>query len=102
MKEPLKIVNIALGVLLLLAILPFPYGYYTFLRLAVFIGGSFLAYQLYLRESVGWAVVLACMAILFNPLIPVYLTREIWLPIDLLCAGLLFYTSFTLKGVKNE
>jgi len=91
MKEPLKIINIVLGVLLLLAILPFPYGYYTFLRLAVFIGGSFLAHQLYQRESIGWAVVLACIAILFNPLIPVYLSREAWFPIDLVSSGIFFY-----------
>lgn len=102
MKKPLKNITIVLGVLLLLAIFPLTYGYYTFLKLAVFVGGSFLAYQFYQQKNAGWAVVLASMAILFNPIIPVYLTREAWLPIDLLCGGLLFYKSFALKGINNE
>lgn len=102
MKEPLKTISITLGVLLSLAIFPFPYGYYSFLRLAVFVGGSFLSYQLYQHKSVGWAVVLACIAILFNPLIPVYLTREIWLPIDLICAVLFFVTSQQINEVIKE
>lgn len=91
MKEPLKTTSIVLGVLLLLAIFQFPYGYYTFLRLAVFVGGSFLAYQLYQLKSVSLAIALVCIAILFNPLIPVYLSRETWLPIDLVSSGIFFY-----------
>jgi hypothetical protein len=34
---------------------------------------------------------LAGIAILFNTIIPVYLSREIWLPIDLISSCILFY-----------
>ncbi len=102
MKEPIKTVATIVGILLLLAILPLPYGYYTFLRLVVSIGGVFLAYQLYERKLQGWSVVLALLAVLFNPIIPVYLSREVWLPIDLVSAGLFLYIGFIVEDKDYE
>lgn len=101
MKEPIKTVAPIVGFLLLLAILPLPYSYYTFLRLTVFVSSLFLAYQLYEKKSHGLSLVLVGLALLFNPLIPVYLSREAWLPIDLVSAGLLFYVGHhASKGAK--
>lgn len=91
MKEPIKTIATIVGFLLLIAILPLPYGYYTFLRLVVFGGGFFLAYQLHEQKVPNWSVAMAVLAMLFNPFIPVYLSREVWLPIDLMSAGLFFY-----------
>lgn len=98
MKEPLKHISIALGVLILLAIFPLPYGYYTFLRLTVFIGGLFLAYCFYQRRNVSLVLILVSIVILFNPFIPIYLTREIWLAIDLICAGSFFCIRKLISG----
>jgi len=100
MRELSRVISYILGILLLLAVLPLPYGCYTFLRLVIFIGGLFLAYQIHKQKQFGWAIGLVGIAILFNPLIPVYLTREIWLPIDLVSAGLFFYSSSLMKDMK--
>ena len=77
--------------LLLLALLPFPYGFYTVLRLVVCSTAVLLTYDEYRlcgRVS-GWAIVLAGFVLLFNPLIPIHLTREIWAPIDVATGVLL-------------
>ena len=84
---------LAPAVLLILALLPFPYGYYVLLRLVVCGTAALLSYDEYrLRGRVsGWTMVLAGVALLFNPLIPVHLTREIWAPIDLGTALLVIF-----------
>ena len=68
-----------------LAILPLPYGYYTFLRIAI---TGISAYLVYLRKDNKDKsfYVLIAIAILFNPLIPIHLPREIWIPIDIILA----------------
>lgn len=59
-----------------------PYGYFVFLRIVVcfcaFIFTAIFAGQK--RETL--VVIFAGIAILFNPLLPIYLTREKWLVID--------------------
>ncbi len=79
--------------LLLLALLPFPYGFYVMLRLIVCSTSVLLTYDEYrLRGRVsGWAIVLAGIALLFNPLIPVHLTRDTWVPIDVATGALLIF-----------
>lgn len=97
MKEPTKTIATIVGFLLLIAILPLPYGYYTFLRLMVFGGGLFLAYQLYEQKLSSWSVAMAVLAVLFNPFIPVYLSRGVWLPIDIVGATIFFLVSGKLE-----
>ena len=76
--------------LLFLALLPFPYGFYVLLRLVVCSAAGLLTYNEYsLRGTVsGWTIVLASVMLLFNPIVPVHLTREIWAPINI-ATGLL-------------
>ncbi|SOE17227.1 hypothetical protein SAMN05877838_2122 [Hoeflea halophila] len=83
--------------LLILAVLPMPYGFYTFLRIAVTLAAVIAAYVIYqASQSLRWeVVVMGLVAILFNPVFQVSLSRTIWLPIDLLCAALFFYVAVT-------
>lgn len=87
------------AILLFLALLPFPYGYYILLRLGVGIAAGFLTYDEYrLRGRVsGWTVALAIVALLFNPIIPVHLTREIWVPINI-ATGLMFLLHWRVRS----
>ena len=66
--------------MLVAALLPWPYGYYNFLRFCVCGSAAFLAYQQWTHDDAAskWAVVLVGIALLYNPLVPVHLTREIW------------------------
>ena len=82
---------LAPAVLLVLAVFPLPYGYYTLLRICICGASAYLAFQAWERESsVGlWVVVFAVLAVLYNPLVPVYLTKGIWAFINLGTAALL-------------
>lgn len=96
----IKSLCIIVGVLLLIAIFPLPYGYYTFLRLIVFISSLILTFHLREKALYNLSLAMIVLAILFNPIIPVYLSREIWLPIDLASAGLFFITANSVE--KHE
>ena len=76
------------AVMLVVALAKLPYGYYTLLRLVVTVCATVIAFDIYKRDAVSaWFCAFVGMALLFNPLIPVHLTRGIWAPIDLACAG---------------
>jgi uncharacterized protein DUF6804 len=79
------------ALLALIAIAPLPHGFYTLLRVVVCGASAFLAYRQYEQKKGvdGWALFLGLAAVLFNPLIPVYLTRGIWFFLDIAVAGLL-------------
>ena len=64
----------------------FPYGFYTLLRFVVTIFCGYVAYLLYkVFEGKNYLYVLyGFLAILFNPVIPIHLDREIWQVIDVI------------------
>ena len=73
-------------ILLLLAVMPMPYGYYQFLRIAITIVASINAFELYNKNKTSLLVVFVSIIILYNPIIPIHLSKEIWMPINLLTA----------------
>jgi predicted membrane protein len=75
------------GIILLLGILPlFPYAYYQILRWITTITAILLVFK-YVpeRKNVLSAISLA-IAIFFNPISPIFLSRGIWITIDFLVA----------------
>ena len=84
--------------MLLLALLPLPYDFYTILRLVAFIVFSWAAYISYKNETqiLPWAFGL--LLVLFNPIIPIHLSREVWIPIDLGATLFIFMNRNSLKG----
>lgn len=82
--------------LLFLAITNMPIGYYSLLRILVTIGAGMVIIK-ELKDGAGlWVLIFGIMAILFNPLIPIYLgEKENWIMIDLV-AGILF----SLKSIS--
>ena len=91
-----KFIYGAAALICLVAILPLPYGFYTFVRLAVTAASVLAAIQLKNKENFLW-VVFAGVALLFNPLFPVYLDRDIWFFIDLIVSGLFGWMTFKVK-----
>ncbi len=77
-------------VMLLIALAPLPYAYYMVLRVVVCAAAAFLTVIDYERAGrvSGWALALFGLAILFNPIVRVHLTREIWMAANLLSAAL--------------
>ena len=68
------------------AIAEWPYGYYSLLRWITCITSVLVAFQVF-EKNIDWAkVVFIVIAILFNPLAPIYLSRSTWIPIDIITA----------------
>lgn len=78
--------------MLFVALTDLPYGYYTLLRIAVTVAAVWSAWAFCARVRTGWAVAFGVVALVFNPIIPVYLDRETWTVIDV-GAGALFLVS---------
>ena len=90
------------GIILIAGIIPsWPYDYYVLLRWAIFFSALITAYGFYNSKLTGWTLVFGAIAFLFNPIIPVYLTRQIWTPIDLVAGVLYFLAAFSSKEKKN-
>lgn len=84
----LKSVNILCSILLFVALLHLPIKYYRFLRVVVFIGSLLII--LNKEVKLLWKLFFLPIAILFNPIIPVYLYfKSYWIPLDII-AGVLF------------
>lgn len=87
--------------MLLLAVLPLPYGYYILLRWIVCGSGVIFAIA-------GWhflkplAVLSSLQAILFNPLVPVYLNKEAWSVVDLAAAIYILIAWALLQGRQKN
>ena len=91
--------KVILAILLFVALLDLPYGYYQFLRLVI--SGSMI-YLIYTERNTlyKWKIfVYAALTILFNPIFPIYLTREIWITIDIL-SGIVLLSTWAL--VRNK
>ena len=88
-----KIIYGVAGFLCLVAVFPLPYGFYSFLRLAVTVASIIAALELKKENNFLW-VLFGGIALLFNPLFPVHLGREFWLLIDLAVAGTFGWMAF--------
>lgn len=78
--------------MLLFAATPLPYVYYQVLRWLTCGVGVFVAFEAYRCRKI-WAVcIFGLIAILFNPIVPIHLSKEQWWLPDFVCA-LLFATS---------
>lgn len=82
----LKIIS---AVLLFTAIFELPYGYYEFLRIAIFIGMAFLLFAERESKPELQLILYAGIGILFNPFIPIHLERNIWFYLDISISVLL-------------
>lgn len=81
------------AVALFLAIFSWPYGYYVLLRWGISIIAGYSAYRFYEIKQSSPAYVLVGIAVLFNPILPVYLTKGIWIVLDLVVVFIFLYTA---------
>lgn len=92
--------------MLFIAIAPLPYGFYTFMRIIVCGCAAYMAYQGFSNEDKGaWAWILGIIAILFNPVATIHMTKEIWMAVDFV-TGVLFsflaYESYKYEKSSNS
>lgn len=69
--------------MLFLALARWPYGYYQILRWVVCGASAWSVYLAIQTDKNGWAWTLGTIAVLFNPILPIYLTRDIWSFLDI-------------------
>lgn len=82
------------SILLLVAILDMPSEYYEFLRVSVFSVSAFVAYKNYEAKDNAMAVAFIIVAVLFNPIYPIYLDNEtLWKFIDFSTAVLFIFNA---------
>jgi len=88
--------------LLALALAPWPYGYYQVLRIVVTGWAVFLAWDQYQQAKAWtmWVIGFAAIAVLFNPVAPIYLSRGTWAVLDL--AGALAFAAFAVIAPKGS
>jgi hypothetical protein len=97
----IRIVAIAAAVALATAILTLPYSYYQVLRLGIFAAGLYCGIKAKSAGDDKLAYCLLFAALVFNPFLPVYLTREIWMPIDLIAAALFGFTAYKAPKISS-
>tara|TARA_B100000029_G_scaffold472494_1_gene513051 strand:- start:475 stop:792 length:318 start_codon:yes stop_codon:yes gene_type:complete len=99
-KNSLALFFLIPAVLLIIApLISFPYGFYTLVRLIVSVTSGFIIYHSY-KEAGGIneiSIIFALILILYNPLAPVHLSREIWMPINFITSGIYIYGFYKIK-----
>ncbi len=84
-----------LAILFLLGALGnWPYSYYQLLRWFILGVGGYSAYLSYNSGRKVWTGIFGTIALLFNPIIPFYLSRNSWQPIDVIVAIIFFISLF--------
>lgn len=69
---------------LFISVIPgLPYGYYQLLRWLVCGSACYGALQAHEQNQQYWKCVFIGLAVIFNPILPIHLSRELWLPIDI-------------------
>lgn len=81
---------------LMIGILPLPYGFYTLLRIVVTGAAALAAYLAYRKaDRVDALVVISgLVGVLFNPLVPVFLDKGAWVILDLAAAAWFAFLAF--------
>ena len=101
-KRP-HIIPAAVAALMLFGALgDWPYVYYQLLRFVVCGVSGYTAFVVFKWQKLWATWLFALIAILFNPLIPIHLPREVWQLIDVACVFLFIAVVAILKEPKEQ
>lgn len=99
MQKPIIYICVAM---LFIAALPVPvYGYYVLLKIVV---TTVFGYAAYITFSKGKNILpwlFGLVAVAFNPVIPVHLSKEAWVVIDIAAGIFLLVSSGRISGTKE-
>ena len=103
MEKTLSNIGLALAALLLMCLLPMPYGFYLFVRFAAMIVFACFAYNFYNAKQIPLCVIFAALAILFQPFAKIALGRDLWQMVDVIAAiGLIYIWHKSRKADNKE
>ena len=89
------------AILLVLGIFSWPYGYFVMLRWIVCGTAIVLANKYFELKLNHWTVIFGCIALIFNPIFPVYLSKAVWVSIDFISAILFFLVGYSIRTNKQ-
>jgi len=100
-KEIIKYKKVfsVISILMLLLAIPsiWPYVYYQILRWVVTGTALLLLWIAYKLEKKTWLWIMGAIAILFNPIVPIYLNKGTWVIIDFIAAIVFIISLFKIK-----
>ena len=97
----LKGISLLCASVLFIAVFYWEIEYYTFLRILVSAGAILVITSLKQKQFL-WIITFILIAILFNPIAPIYLYKKLyWIPIDII-SGILFLLITFLKQPRKE
>ena len=85
----MKYLYLILSLLLLLCLLPMPYGYYMLVRFVSMVAFGVMTYRYYTQSKVALTATFTSLALLFQPFIKIALGRTMWNIVDVIVAILL-------------
>jgi hypothetical protein len=96
----MKTFHLVIGILLLLCLLPMPYGYFMLVRFISCISFIYFAYQHYQQQNKNLMFIFGALALLFQPFFKISLGRTVWNIVDVAVAIFLLVLVFTNKIEK--
>ena len=100
-KINIELVKLIAAIILFICPFDMLYWFYDIVRTLALIGFGFLAFVAFKRKKNIEAIVFICLAILFQPILKIHLTKAIWIVIDLVVGIWLIISLFT-NGKKEK
>ena len=102
--KPVSIVpQLICGIMLLWALNPGnPYGYYVLLRIVLCAACAYIAMRAAEIGKTNWTWILGVTAVIYNPLIRIHLTRQLWSVINVATILLLIATFWSLRKPESQ
>jgi len=101
-KEAISYKNTATIIVIGMLLLAIPtglwgYGYYVLLRWVVTGTALFILWTAYEFKKTTWLWIMGIIALLFNPIAPIYLDKDTWVVIDFIVAVIFLISIFKLR-----
>lgn len=93
-------IKLVLAFLMVLCLLPMPYGFYNLVRFLSMIGFAILAVRAYHNRRITLSVVYGSLVLMFQPFIKLVLGRDVWIIVDVAVALFLIVTIVKNKEIR--
>lgn len=90
----IKILSIIAIILLVKAISGNPYSYYIFMRWALCAIFLYCSYNMLINRNRFWLFIYLLLSIIYNPIVPLHMNRDIWTVINLISIVLILTSIF--------
>ena len=97
----MRLLQLFCATLLFIACFDLPIQYYTLLRVVVMLGSFSVLFKEFQKDVNLLGIVFIGIAVVFNPIIPVYLqNKSYWISVDIISGLLFLYYSFNNSNSK--